>query len=203
LGPQLPALVRGCGGEVAASRRVRDDPDALAAALGVGQEEAADAADVLVTTGSTSFGRSDHLGRVLAESGARVLVRGVACRPGHPQLLARLSDGRWLVGLPGNPLAALCAVVTLLAPLLARLGGRPMPAGRRADVGGVLMAQPLVTRLVPVAADPLSRGVFPLDFGGSAMLRGIARADGLAVVPPGEGRVGVVEVLPVPGSPAC
>ncbi|WP_158713127.1 hypothetical protein [Streptomyces sp. NRRL S-1813] len=31
----------------------------------------------------------------------------VACRPGHPQLLAQLPDGCWILGLPGNPYAAL------------------------------------------------------------------------------------------------
>jgi len=39
------------------------------------------------------------------------------CPCGHPQLLARLPDGRTVVGLPGNPLAAVVA---------ARVGTEPL-----------------------------------------------------------------------------
>ncbi|HEX5496458.1 MAG TPA: hypothetical protein VFX70_18000 [Mycobacteriales bacterium] len=54
----------------------------------------------------------------LAVVGARVVVDGVARRPGRPQALAQLPDGRWVVGGPGNPYAALVALLTLLGPLL-------------------------------------------------------------------------------------
>jgi molybdopterin molybdotransferase len=191
LGPVLPALVAGCGGRPEPVRRLPDRADALADAI------AAAAGDVVVTTGGSSVGPADHLPRVLAELGAKALVRGVACRPGHPQLLARLPDGRWLVGLPGNPLAALVGVVTLLAPLLARLAGRPMPRTTSATLAGALNPSPTLTRLVPVAFD-LTGLALPLAHGGSAMLRGAARADALAVLPPGAGPIEVVEIVRLP-----
>lgn len=81
----------------------------------------------VLVTGSTSVGATDQLRALLGESGARWIVDTVACRPGHPQLLAQLPDGRWILGLPGNPYAALTAAHTLLAPLLAGLTGRPLP----------------------------------------------------------------------------
>jgi molybdopterin molybdotransferase len=111
--------------------------------------------------------------------------------------LARLPDGRWLVGLPGNPLAALVGVVTLLAPLLARLGGHPMPRAVSAPVAGALNPSATLTRLVPVAFD-VSGNAVPLHHGGAAMLRGVARADALAVLPPGSGLLEVVELVPLP-----
>ncbi|WP_093703768.1 hypothetical protein [Streptomyces sp. 2131.1] len=43
---------------------------------------------------------------MLTEAGARWVVDTVACRPGHPQLLAQLPDRHWTVGLPGNPSTA-------------------------------------------------------------------------------------------------
>jgi molybdopterin molybdotransferase len=176
LGPQLPGLVAAAGGDVVGRSYLPDDRALLRAAI-----DAADA-DVVVTTGASSVGPADHLRPVLAELGADVLVDGVACRPGHPQLLARLPGGRFAVGLPGNPLAALVAAATVLQPLLAGLGGRPL------RTASALLAEPLRasasdTRLVPVRVEGLRAR--PVPHTGSGMLRGAALADALAVVPPG------------------
>lgn len=191
LGPQLPLLVAAYGGDLVGRSVLVDDRDLLRAAL-----ERADA-DVVVTTGASSVGPADHLRPVLAELGADLLVDGVACRPGHPQLLARLPDGRFAVGLPGNPLAALVAAATVLAPLLAALGGRPL----RTSAG--LLAEPVHastvdTRLVPVRLEGLRAHLVPHT--GSGMLRGAAAADALAVIPPGEDvpEGAEVELLPLP-----
>ena len=94
-------------------------------------------------------------------------------------LLARLPAGRLVVGLPGNPLAAVSGVLTLVQPLLAGLAGRKVPPPSRRRLGAPVARHPQDTRLVPVLGDQ------PLHYTGPAMLRGIARADGVAVVPPG------------------
>lgn len=192
LGPQLARLVSAAGGELFGLQHLADDADLLATAL------AGAAADLVVTTGASSAGPADHLRGVLADLGAQVLVDGVACRPGHPQLLARLPDGRLVVGLPGNPLAALVAAVTVLAPALAGLGGRPLPAPRAALLATSVRAADLDTRLVPVRLRGLTAE--PTRHTGSGMLRGAALADALAVVPPGPSlEAGAeVEVLPLP-----
>lgn len=191
LGPQLPALVAAHGGELVARSHLPDEKSLLRKAIETSQ------ADVVVTTGASSLGRADHLREVLDELRARRLVDGVAVRPGHPQLLAALPDGRFVVGLPGNPLAALAAAATVLAPLLAALGGR-----RRA-FRAALLAEPLRgwsggTRLVPVALDGLHAR--PVPHAGAGMLRGASLAGALAVVPAGAGLPAgaQVEVLPLP-----
>lgn len=57
------------------------------------------------------------------------------------------------------------------------------------------------TRLIPVVHRDDS--VLPLHYNGPAMLRGIAAADGLAVVPPGGVRSGTeVEILDLPWASA-
>lgn len=175
LGPQLPRLVAAHGGRLAGLSHLRDESDLL--------RKAVDAAEVpvVVVTGASSAGPADHLRPVLADLGAELLVDGVACRPGHPQLLARLTDGRFVVGLPGNPLAALVAAATVLAPLLAGLTGRELRSDR-ALAGQALPASPSGTRLVPVRRDGLH--VAPVPGTGAGMLRGAALADALAVVPP-------------------
>ncbi|MYV37576.1 molybdopterin molybdenumtransferase MoeA, partial [Streptomyces sp. SID1328] len=74
-------------------------------------------ADVVITTGSTAAGPVDFLHETLWLLEAPLIVDSVSVRPGHPMLLAGLpatADGRTrrLVGLPGNPLAAVAGTAT-------------------------------------------------------------------------------------------
>lgn len=190
LGPQLPLLVAAHGGRLSGVRNLPDDPDLLRKAVETARSP------VIVVTGASSAGAADHLRPVLVDLGAQPLVDGVACRPGHPQLLARLPDGRVVVGLPGNPLAARVAVVTLLAPLLAGMTGRALRADRALAVEP-LPASPSATRLVPVRREGWHVTAVPGT--GAGMLRGAAVADALAVVPPGPDLApgAEVELLPL------
>ncbi|WP_444544987.1 molybdopterin molybdotransferase MoeA [Streptomyces cinnamoneus] len=178
LGPLLGPWLQALGAEPVGVRRLGDDAAALRAAL-----EASDA-DVVLTTGGTAGGPVDHVHPTLHGLGAELLVDGVAVRPGHPMLLARLAPGRYLVGLPGNPLAAVAGLLTLAEPLLRTLSGRPAAERWGARLTEAAPGHATDTRLVPVAYEGGGR-VRPLRFHGPAMLRGIASADALAVVPPG------------------
>ncbi|WP_435823933.1 molybdopterin molybdotransferase MoeA [Kitasatospora aureofaciens] len=191
LSPLLPPWLRAAGAEVAEVRRVRDDFGLLRDAL------RHSTADVVVTTGGTAAGPVDFLHRALAEVGARLLVDGVAVRPGHPMLLAELPGGRHLVGLPGNPLAAVAGMVTLALPLLHARSGRAASGPAPAPTAVLLPGHPVDTRLQPVRRT--AEGVVPLAFDGPAMLRGLARAEALAVIPPGGAEAGeAVELVEAP-----
>ncbi|MFJ1595762.1 molybdopterin molybdotransferase MoeA [Streptomyces sp. NPDC088261] len=193
LGPMLAPWLRALGVEVVATRRIGDDEDDLYRAV------TGSTADLVITTGGTAGGPVDHVHPVLRAAEAELLVDGVAVRPGHPMVLARLPSGRHLVGLPGNPLAAVSGLLTLAEPLLRALAGRPVPPPYRAPLRDEAQGHPHDTRLVPVVHR--DDAVVPLHFNGPAMLRGIAAADGLAVVPPGGARPGEdVDVLDLPWS---
>jgi molybdopterin molybdotransferase len=197
LGPLLPSWLRGYGAASVTVRRVRDDLELLRDAL------LCSPADVVVTTGGTAAGPVDHLHPALAEIGAHLLVDGVRVRPGHPMLLAALppaengSRPRHLIGLPGNPLAAVAGTVTLAEPLLRVLSGAPSTPPCRVEAAIALPGHPEDTRLLPVVLS--GRGAVPVAFDGPAMLRGLALAEGLAVVPPGGVGAGDgVELLKLP-----
>ncbi|MFJ9212574.1 molybdopterin molybdotransferase MoeA [Streptomyces sp. NPDC102264] len=191
LGPMLAPWLRTLGADVIATRRIRDDAEALRRAV------TRSTADLVLTTGGTAGGPVDHVHPVLDKTGAELLVDGVAVRPGHPMLLARLPSGRHLVGLPGNPLAAVSGLLTLAEPLLRTLAGRAPRPPYRAPLRDAVHGHPHDTRLVPFVHH--DEGLVPLHFNGPAMLRGIAAADGLAVVPPGGARPGdELEVLDLP-----
>ncbi|WP_327235554.1 molybdopterin molybdotransferase MoeA [Streptomyces sp. NBC_01317] len=191
LGPMLAPWLRALGVEVVATRRIGDDEDDLYRAV------TGSTADLVITTGGTAGGPVDHVHPVLRAAEAELLVDGVAVRPGHPMVLARLPSGRHLVGLPGNPLAAVSGLLTLAEPLLRALAGRPAPPPYRAPLRDEVRGHPYDTRLVPVVHR--DDAVVPLHFNGPAMLRGVAAADGLAVVPPGGARPGEdVDILDLP-----
>lgn len=192
LGPMLPAWIAELGGRAHPPLRIADRASSLREAL-----EDADA-DLIVTTGSTAAGTSDHLRVVLTDLGAHWLVDGVAVRPGHPMMLARLGDGRLVLGLPGNPLAAISGLLTLGAPILEAMRGLPADVEpTRVFLGAEVRPHPDDTRLIPVAIERQPRPTaMPLRFTGPAMLRGLAHADALAVITPDSGRRGdVIEVL--------
>ena len=195
LGPMLPPWLRALGAEVTAVRRLGDDAKALHKAV------TGSTADLIVTTGGTAAGPVDHVHPILERIGAELLVDGVKVRPGHPMLLARVAEGRHLVGLPGNPLAAVSGLLTLAEPLLRTLAGRPDRETYTLPLRDEAHGHPYDTRLIPVVL----RGdrAVPLHYNGPAMLRGIAAADALAVVPPGGARAGEeLELLDLPWASA-
>ncbi|MGW2489524.1 molybdopterin molybdotransferase MoeA [Streptomyces sp. NPDC001606] len=191
LGPMLPPWLRALGAEVTAVRRIGDDARALLKAV------TGSTADLIVTTGGTAAGPVDHVHPTLERIGAELLVDGVKVRPGHPMLLARTKDDQHLVGLPGNPLAAVSGLLTLAEPLLRTLAAHPAPEPYTLPLREAVQGHPYDTRLIPVTL----RGdrAVPLHYNGPAMLRGIAAADALAVVPPGGARQGAeTELLDLP-----
>ncbi|GHJ43375.1 molybdopterin molybdenumtransferase MoeA [Catellatospora sp. TT07R-123] len=191
LGPLVNAFVHHAGADVVRACHVRDERSTLAEALSGGGW------DVAVVTGSSSVGRADHLRAVLGTAGAELVVDGVACRPGHPQLLARMANrGRWVVGLPGNPYAGLVGCLTLLEPLLGALSGRtPRPALMLPLLGD---ARPGlgITRLVPVRLAGAHARV--VDGARPASLAAAAGADAVAVVDQDWIAGQPVELLPLP-----
>ncbi|AWW38574.1 molybdopterin molybdotransferase MoeA [Streptomyces cadmiisoli] len=195
LGPMLPPWLRALGAEVGVVRRLGDDADALHRAI------AESDADLVVTTGGTAAGPVDHVHPTLSRLGAELLVNGVQVRPGHPMLLARTKEHQHLVGLPGNPLAAVSGLLTLAEPLLRTLAARSAQEPYTLPLQDTVQGHPYDTRLVPLVL----RGdrAVPLHYNGPAMLRGIAAADALAVVPPGGARPGQeVEILDLPWAAA-
>lgn len=178
---QLPRLLRSLGADPVSAERVPDDLDATTTAL--------DRPDVslVVTTGGTAHSSTDHIREALARSGAELVVEGLAMRPGQPVLLARRHDTLYLC-LPGNPMAALVCLVVVGVPLIEGLLGR-RPAPPALVTLAVDVPHPRTGVLVQ-AYRATDGGAVPTARQSSAMLRGLADADGLLVVPEGGARAG-------------
>lgn len=81
-------------------------------------ERARLAADILIPLGGASVGDRDRLRPLFHGLGARSLFEMVAVQPGKPTWHARFSDGRLVLGLPGNPASAYVCAHLFLRPLL-------------------------------------------------------------------------------------
>lgn len=178
-GASIPAVLGMLGARVTGGTRIGDDRAATVAAL-----RDADA-DLVVTTGGTGGSSADHVRRALDQLGADYLVPGLASRPGGPTLLARVPDGRLVLGLAGNPLAALLGLLSLGDVLVAGFTGETIARLTTVAVPDSVKRHPESTRLVPVRAS-----LQEVAWTGSAMMRGLAAATGVLVVPPaGDGQL--------------
>jgi molybdopterin molybdotransferase len=203
-GPQLPAVVDMLGGIAGEQQRIGDSYDEWLTALEDVVPEAPGApdlpADVVITTGGTGRSGTDHLRQAVAELGGRLVIDGIAMRPGHPAVLAELPDGRFVLGLPGNPLAAMMSLVTVGAPLLAALGHGSLPEVQEVPCGSMIEPDPGRTRLMPFRL--LYGMASPAQHTGPGMMRGLASADGVMVVPPHGVQLGeLVPAVALPWGP--
>ncbi|WP_130178326.1 molybdopterin molybdotransferase MoeA [Cryobacterium sp. SO1] len=175
--PEFPAFLTGLGVRLSALRRLPDDLGQTIDAIRTST------AALVISTGGSARGPADHVRTALAALGASVLIDGVRMRPGHPVMVARLADGRLMLCLPGNPLAAMLVLASLGMPLIDGMLGRPLRPLGRVTLAHDIANRSGSTRLV--AYRLTDDGAVPTARQGSGMLRGLAEADGVAVVPPG------------------
>jgi molybdopterin molybdotransferase len=122
--PMLIGLLQRLGAVVEDGGILPDQATATGAAL----RAAALRSDLMFTSGGVSTGEEDHVRTAIAASGQIAFWR-VAIKPGRPVALGEIG-GVPLLGLPGNPVAALVTFSALGRPLFDRLAGgvyRPPP----------------------------------------------------------------------------
>jgi molybdopterin molybdotransferase len=180
---------------------VGDDPEAITAAILNGSSRC----DALVTSGGVSVGDVDYVKVVLDElSDGSMRWMQVDVRPARPFAFGTLGgSGTPVFGLPGNPVSALVSYELFVRPALRHMGGHQQLGRPRvaAVADEALERRPDgKVHLIRVAATIHGDGrvhVKPSGAQESHVLSGMARANGLAVVPDGHGveKGGTVEVL--------
>jgi len=179
----LAALIRAAGGEPIVLPIAPDDASAIADVAA-----AAQAYDMLVTTGGASVGEHDLIQQALGNEGFELGFWKIAMRPGKPLIWGRL--GRVpVLGLPGNPVSALVCAIIFLLPALARLAGLP---GAPTPSRRVTCATPLAENdrradFLRASLDADADGrvtVRPFPVQDSSMLATLARAEALVLRAP-------------------
>lgn len=181
--PMLAALVRACGGVPVMLPSARDTVSDIAR-LAHGIETA----DLLLTAGGASVGRYDLVQQGLERIGLTVDFWKIAMRPGKPLMHGRI--GRVpVLGLPGNPVAALVCGLVFALPAIRALAGhaeRSLPEDvailggdlpendRRADYLRATLSRAPDGRLLATAFSRQD----------SAMLHTLARSQALILRPP-------------------
>ena len=146
---------------------------------------ALDDADVLVLSGGVSVGPHDHVKPALEALGVEQVFWRVALRPGRPTWFG--TRGETLVfGLPGNPVSAMVTFLLFARSAIAALQGAPHePERLLARLGAAIPRHRDRDECVRVT---LHDGVAsPTGPQGSHQLRSMLGADGLAIVPAGDG----------------
>jgi molybdopterin molybdotransferase len=113
----LRALLLSLGCEVRDQGILPDDREATRAGLA----QAAQGADLVLTSGGVSVGDEDHVRGAMEQDGV-VDVWQVAMKPGKPVLFGHLGDAS-VLGLPGNPASCFVTFVLLVRPFLLRRMG--------------------------------------------------------------------------------
>jgi molybdopterin molybdotransferase len=113
----LLGLLSRLGADVTDGGILPDRADTTAQAL----QAAAATHDLMLTSGGVSTGEEDHV-RAAIETAGRLAFWRVGIKPGRPVALGEIA-GTPLLGLPGNPVAALVTFSALGRPLLDRLAG--------------------------------------------------------------------------------
>ncbi len=176
----VATAVEEAGGRPKLYPHAGDDYDAMETAL----REAADACDLVLSSGSTSASAVDVIYRVVEETG-ELLLHGVAVKPGKPMLIGRLKDSAY-VGLPGYPVSALTIFRVFVAPAIRRAAGLPEP--KTATVEGTMAHRERYSegrlRYMPVGLITDGDGetlVYPVDKGSGATTS-LVEADGIVAV---------------------
>lgn len=197
-GHMIGAAVRAAGATPLLLGIAEDDAEDIRAYLGRASD-----ADVLVTIGGASMGEGDLFKRVLDDAGFQQAFWRARMRPGSPVSFGHLPrEGRpaqAVFGLPGNPASAFVTFEVFVRPFLRALAGHSLvhrPAVS-AIAGDELRTSEGLTYFLRVRLERregITRA-FLTGPQGSGLVRSLALADGLAVVP--EGVAAIPEGSPV------
>ncbi|MEM3696821.1 MAG: molybdopterin molybdotransferase MoeA [Candidatus Bathyarchaeia archaeon] len=188
----LSNLCRELGAEPIDLGIAKDDVNEIFEKLRGGLEKA----DAVITTGGTSVGATDLVPEAVNKIGKPgVIVHGVAMRPAMPTALA-IADGKPIIILSGNPVAAMIGFEVFVKPLICKMLGlkreerRPLVKARMTRRISTFLGRKTFVR-VHVFQRQGELFAEPISARGSGIISTMTRANGYVVVP--ENREGLEE----------
>ncbi|MEX2527553.1 MAG: gephyrin-like molybdotransferase Glp [Gemmatimonadota bacterium] len=187
-GPGLAAAAHQAGGRVLRRRRVEDSLPHLEEAIRQQKD-----ARVLILTGGASVGPADLVKPALEALGMKRVFWRIRMRPGSPVYFGTLGD-QSVFGLPGNPTSAHVTFEMLVRPFLRTVAGHgnPFRLNVRMPAGAPLKGGKGLDHFIRVVfrshenSSQAGGGLaaYPAGLQGSGLLLPMARAQGLAHIPP-------------------
>lgn len=118
----LYGMLTRLGVEIIDLGAIPDDPARLESTL----LDAANQADVVITSGGVSVGEADYMKLLLAKHG-QVMFWKLAMKPGRPLAYGKVGKAHYF-GLPGNPVAVMVTFYQFVREAMLRLMGQANPA---------------------------------------------------------------------------
>lgn len=187
----MMGLLQGWGFEVQDMGIAPDQPECIRSLL----SQAAELADVIISSGGVSVGEEDHVKSIVEELGSLDLWR-IAIKPGKPFASGTVA-GKPFLGLPGNPVSVFVTLLIIARPFL--LASQGMNAGPLA----VSQVKALFEKAGSSREDYLrvrqtAKGVELFSSQSSGVLTSASMSDGLVRQPVGQDiRIGdTVDFIP-------
>ena len=161
---------------------VRDNPESMREVLA----DAAERADLIISTGGVSVGEADYIKPALEDLGNTEFWK-IAIKPGRPLTFGQIGSSIFM-GLPGNPVAVMVTFSQFVAPAIEVLSGASMRPPR------LVPALSLERLRKKPGRTEFQRGIAVLDENnrwqvsrtgkqGSGILTSMSRANCLIVLP--------------------
>ena len=156
---------------------VRDDPTTIEEKVKFALSH-----DMLLITGGISMGQRDFVPDILRKLGGDLKITKLRIKPGKPFIFAVMPNGKFVFGLPGNPVSAFVCTRCLVSRLLLRMaGGPPADPMQSAQLSKSLPANGPRAFYQPAIFN--GQNIVPLDWKGSADIYTLAQANALMMCP--------------------
>ena len=177
----LDAQIREAGGEVAVTKIVADDFEALRRQI---ESAIATQPDLILALSGSSAGSHDFTADAISQLG-EIFVHGIAVRPGHPVIIGMASDIP-IFGMPGYPVSAALTGELFVVPLIHQWLGL---AAAESETLETVSTRKIVS---PIGDDDFVRVALAQIDGqiqatplqrGAGVITSLVQADGLAHIP--------------------
>ncbi|HET9406004.1 MAG TPA: gephyrin-like molybdotransferase Glp [Candidatus Sulfotelmatobacter sp.] len=191
----LAVQVKGAGGEPELAPVAPDEPRMLKQLIEQGLRS-----DLLLITGGVSMGRYDLVEQVLDELRAEFFFTGAKIQPGRPIVFGK-ARGKYVFGLPGNPISTMVTFELFARPILDALAGMSPRKLRflHARAKTEIRVKSGLTRFLPAILTGEFENTYIelVPWQGSGDIAAVARANCYAVIAPDRERIAVEEWVPV------
>jgi len=177
----LSAQIEKCGGEPIPFEIIKDNPGVLKKKI----EEALSKADMVLISGGSSVGTYDLTLKVMSSlTGGKVLIQGVAIKPGKPTIIAKVQD-KVIFGLPGNPVSVMIVFKKIVEPtILAMMNAKEKITIVNARLARTITSSTGREEYIRVRLEEKEGKLIALPLHrGSANIVSLVKADGLLKIP--------------------
>jgi putative molybdopterin biosynthesis protein len=190
----LAGYLQEWGADAHRAAPVADNPENLRQTILAATQEN----DIVILNAGASAGTKDFTATVLGDLG-KVIVHGVAIKPGKPVILAIVNDTP-VIGLPGYPVSAILTMRLFVHEMIFGFLGIEAPEPQIIEA---IMSRPLassmgVDQFVRVTLGNVGGTLMATPCGkGAGAVMSLVRADGILTIPVGSEGVGAGEKVAV------